>query len=72
MPTDSPSSLRLRKKTSKETQRAAPDALAKDGVDKEDVVWGKTPSGEGMFIASCIFNEFSDAFYSSLPRTYHA
>ncbi|KAI0697797.1 phospholipid methyltransferase-domain-containing protein [Cytidiella melzeri] len=38
--------MRLRKKSSKSSQDSRSDATAKDILEREDVVWGKTPSGE--------------------------
>lgn len=39
--------LRLRRKSSKSSQDSRSDDTAKDDAQREDVVWGKTPSGEG-------------------------
>ncbi|KAI0750354.1 phosphatidylethanolamine N-methyltransferase [Irpex lacteus] len=38
--------LRLRRKSSKSSQDSRSDDTAKDDAQREDVVWGKTPSGE--------------------------
>lgn len=44
--------LRLRKRKSKEQQETAEDvAPIEDAAREEDVVWGKTPSGEGTVVA---------------------
>ena len=40
--------LRLRRKSSKSSQDSRSDATAKDDSERDDVVWGKTPGGEGM------------------------
>lgn len=50
MSVEEQSSLRLRKKTSKDSQELSSTISDRDDTPKrEEVVWGKTPSGEGMW-----------------------
>ncbi len=48
MATEAQSSLRLRKKISRDSHNVHPaNSDAEDAPEREEVVWGKTPSGEG-------------------------
>lgn len=50
MATDVRATLRLRKRKSKEEYVADSDATVENVVRGDDVVWGKTPGGEGTDI----------------------
>ena len=75
METENQPGLRLRKKTSKERHDVSADAPTSEEVpqQREEVVWGKTPSGEGALHVEVIHVCLAQASDSlSLSGTYNA
>lgn len=48
--------IRLRKRKSKEEPAVHSDATVENAAREEDVVWGKTPGGEGERVVSYTVN----------------
>ena len=65
--------LRLRRRKSKEDNEPLSDGMAENVARKEDVVWGKTPGGEGKVIhptLSTLYSRFILASVFRVPTTH--
>ncbi|KAJ3491905.1 hypothetical protein NLI96_g367 [Meripilus lineatus] len=70
MSVEEQSSLRLRKKTSKDSQELSSTISDRDDTPKrEEVVWGKTPSGE-VFRVPTTHDVLTALFHPSYPKSH--